>query len=104
MILDLDPSDTQSRLNAVSSRSARPCGCPARYVEPHVMTNYGGRLMPDYSTGQLEFNGLAKAYGIPVEPFVFVVDAQGRIAASFELIVGSDEIRAAIRAAQGARG
>jgi hypothetical protein len=69
------------------------------HVEPHVMTNYGGRLMPDYSTGQLEFNDLAKAYGIPVEPFVFVVDAQGRIAASFELIVGSDEIRAAIRAA-----
>jgi hypothetical protein len=39
-----------------------------------------------------------------VKPFVFVVDAQGRIAASFELIVGSDEIRAAIRAAQGAGG
>jgi hypothetical protein len=74
------------------------------HVEPHVMTNYGGRLMPDYSTGQLEFNDLAKAYGIPVEPFVFVVDAQGRIATSFELIVGSDEIRAAIRAAQGAGG
>jgi len=74
------------------------------HVEPHVMTNYGGRLMPDYSSGQLEFNALAKAYGIPVEPFVFVVDAQGRIAASFELIVGSDEIRAAIRAAQGAGG
>jgi len=74
------------------------------HVEPHVMTNYGGRLMPDYSTGQLEFNDLAKAYGIPVEPFVFVVDAQGPIATSFELIVGSDEIRAAIRAAQGAGG
>ena len=74
------------------------------HVEPHVMTNYGGRLMPDYSTGQLEFNDLAKAYGIPVEPFVFVVDARGRIAASFELIVGSDEIRAAIRAAQVAGG
>ncbi len=71
------------------------------HVEPHVMVNYGGRLMPDYSTGQLEFNEMARAYGIPVEPFVFVVDAQGRIAASFELIVGSDEIRAAIRAATG---
>jgi len=71
------------------------------HVEPHVMTNYGGRLMPDYSTGQLGLNDLAMAYGIPVEPFVFVVDAQRPIAASFELIVGSDEIRAAIRAAQG---
>ncbi len=71
------------------------------HVEPHVMIDYGGRLMPDYSTGQLEFNAMATAYGIPVEPFVFVVDAQGRIASSFELIVGSDEIRAAIRAATG---
>ena len=74
------------------------------HVEPHIMTNYGGRLMPDFSTGQLEFNAFAKAYGLPVEPFVFVVDGGGRIAASFELIVGSDEIRASIRAAQGAGG
>ena len=74
------------------------------HVEPHVMVNYGGRLMPDYGTGQLEFNDMARAYGIPVEPFVFVVDGQGRIAASFELIVGSDEIRAAIRAATGGGG
>jgi hypothetical protein len=34
-----------------------------------------------------------------VGTFVFVVDAQGRIAASFGLIAASDEIRAAIRAA-----
>jgi len=36
-----------------------------------------------------------------VEPYVFVVGADGRIVASFELIVGSDEIRAAIRTAKG---
>jgi hypothetical protein len=34
-----------------------------------------------------------------VGTFVFVADAQGRIAASFGLIAGSHEIRAAIRAA-----
>ncbi len=71
------------------------------HVEPHVMTNYGNRLVPDWSTGNLEFNAAAKAYGIPVEPFVFVVDSQGLVSASFELIVGSDEMRAAIRATIG---
>ena len=65
------------------------------------MTNYGNRLVPDWSSGDLRFNDAAVAYGIPVEPFVFVVDANGRIAASFELIVGMDEIRAAIHAAIG---
>ena len=40
-----------------------------------------------------EGNGYAwaawsQAYGIPVEPYVFVVGADGRIVASFELIVG----------------
>ena len=74
------------------------------HVEPHVMLNYGDRLVPDYTSGQLTFNDAAKAYGLPVEPFVFVVDANGRVAASFELIVGTDEIRAAIRAALGQGG
>ena len=36
-----------------------------------------------------------------MEPYVFVVDENGTIVASFELIVGSDEIRAAIRSASG---
>jgi hypothetical protein len=35
-----------------------------------------------------------------VGTFVFVVDAQGRIAASFGLIAGSDEIRAATPASR----
>lgn len=71
------------------------------HVEPHVMLNYGERLVPDYSSGQLTFNDAARAYGIPVEPFIFIVDANGKIASTFELIVGSDELRAAIRAAGG---
>ncbi len=71
------------------------------HVEPYVMSNYGMRLVPDWSTGKLQFNDQAKAYGIPVDPFVFVIDGDGKVAASFELIVGMDEVRAAIRAAQG---
>ena len=35
-------------------------------------------------------------YGIPVEPYLFLVDAQGDIYAKFEGVVGSDELRASI--------
>ena len=35
-------------------------------------------------------------YGIPVEPYLFVVDAAGDVFAKFEGIVGGDELRAAI--------
>jgi hypothetical protein len=35
-------------------------------------------------------------YGIPVEPYLFIVDAGGDVFAKFEGIVGGDELRAAI--------
>ena len=38
----------------------------------------------------------AAEYGIPVEPYLFVVDAAGNVFAKFEGIVGSDELRAAL--------
>lgn len=43
----------------------------------------------------------AKAYGIPAEPWVFVVGANGRVAGWFEIIVGTDEVQAAIRSVSG---
>ena len=35
-------------------------------------------------------------YGIPVEPYLFLVDAKGDVFAKFEGVVGADELRAAI--------
>jgi len=35
-------------------------------------------------------------YGIPVEPYLFLVDAEGDVFAKFEGVVGADELRAAI--------
>ena len=71
------------------------------HAEPYVMRDLGGRIQPEYNEGIFEWAAWSRAYGIPVEPFVFVVDGSGTIVASFELIVGSDEIRAAIRSATG---
>ena len=71
------------------------------HAEPYVMRDLGGRIQPEYEGGGYAWASWSTAYGIPVEPYVFVVDANGTIVASFELIVGSDEIRAAIRTAAG---
>ncbi len=71
------------------------------HAEPYVMRDLGGRIQPVYDGSHFAWAPWSTAYGIPVEPYVFVVDAQGTIIASFELIVGSDEIRAAIRTATG---
>jgi hypothetical protein len=35
-------------------------------------------------------------YGIPVEPYLFLVDTEGDVFAKFEGVVGDDELRAAI--------
>jgi hypothetical protein len=71
------------------------------HAEPYVMRDLGGRIQPEYDEGHYAWAAWSLAYGIPVEPYVFVVDGNGTIVASFELIVGSDEIRAAIRTATG---
>ena len=71
------------------------------HAEPYVMRDIGGRIQPELNGGLWAWASWSEAYGIPVEPFVFVVDAEGTIVASFELIVGTDEIRTAIRAALG---
>ncbi len=71
------------------------------HAEPYVMQDLGGRIQPRYDEGHFTWASWSLAYGIPVEPYVFVVGADGRIVASFELIVGSDEIRAAVRTATG---
>ena len=71
------------------------------HAQPYVMRDLGGRIQPEYEGNGYAWASWSQAYGIPVEPYVFVVGADGRIVASFELIVGSDEIRAAIRAALG---
>ena len=71
------------------------------HAEPYVMRDLGGRIQPEYQDNAFAWASWSLAYGIPVEPFVFVVGADGRIVASFELIVGTDEIRAAIHSALG---
>ncbi len=68
-------------------------------VEPYETTFADGQLQP-----VLDENNLLKpveasdAYGLVTEPYVFVVDGEGKVADSFELIVTAEEIAAAIDA------
>jgi hypothetical protein len=56
-----------------------------------------GQLQPDLSAANtLQTVPAADAFGLLTEPFIFVVDADGKVAASFELIFTSEEMDAAI--------
>lgn len=46
--------------------------------------------------GHLQLVGAAVEYGIPVGPYLVVVDAGGDVFAKNEAIMGGDELRAAI--------
>lgn len=67
------------------------------HVEPYLMEDFGTRIQPVLNDGKLQWAPWSIAYGIPLEPWIFVVDSSGRVTASYELIFGSDELRAALR-------
>jgi len=68
-------------------------------VEPYELAKTNGQLQPVLDPeGQLKPVQAVNDWGLLSEPFIFVVDKTGTIAASFEGIVGDDELRAALDA------
>ncbi len=66
-------------------------------VEPYKMVFADGRLQPELSAdGQLQTAPWTDAFGLPSEPWVFVVDGDGKVAAKFETILAPEEMKAAI--------
>jgi hypothetical protein len=66
-------------------------------VEPYQLQVTADGLRPTLDErGQLVPVQAAIDYGIPVEPYLFVVDAAGDVYAKFEGVIGGDELRAAI--------
>jgi hypothetical protein len=66
------------------------------HVEPYALTVVDGALQPALANGQLQLAPAAQAYGLPVEPYVFVIDREGRVAAKFEGVAGEDELGEAL--------
>jgi hypothetical protein len=67
-------------------------------VEPYQLAFEDGRLQPVLQDGNFVPVEAADVYGIPTEPWIFVVDADGTITASFEAVVGQQELVDAIHA------
>jgi hypothetical protein len=67
-------------------------------VEPYQLAYKDGRLQPVLQGGSFVPVEAANVYGIPTEPWLFVVGADGTIAGSFEAVVGDQELIDAIRA------
>lgn len=65
-------------------------------VEPYELQEVDGQLQPVLSDGQLTLVEAARAWRLLSEPWVFVVDADGIVSASFEGILSAAELEAAI--------
>jgi hypothetical protein len=66
------------------------------HVEPYELEQVEGRLRPVLSAENLPIPVAATTeWGLPTEPYVFVVDGAGKVVAKFEGIAAADELRAA---------
>jgi hypothetical protein len=69
------------------------------HVEPYQLQMTDGHLQPVLSAENFPIPIAAvDLWGLPTEPYVFVVDAAGKISAKFEGIAAEDELRAAFDA------
>jgi hypothetical protein len=69
------------------------------HVEPYLLQVTGGRTQPALDVlGHPQPVRAVVEWGLPTEPYVFVVDAQGKVAAKFEGEAYPDELTAALDA------
>jgi hypothetical protein len=69
------------------------------HVEPYLLQFSGGRTQPVLdAAGHLQPVPAVGEWGLPTEPYIFVVDAHGKVAAKFEGMAYPDELTAALDA------
>lgn len=86
-------------LDRVKPLAAEAPGVRFIHVEPYQLTWENGSLQPIRDgNGYLVTTDVATAWGLLSEPWVFVVNRDGIVTGSFEGIVGTDELRAAVNA------
>lgn len=63
------------------------------HVEPYELDMVDGHLRPVLNADNLPVSVEAtEAWGLPTEPYIFVVDANGKVTAKFEGIASADEL------------
>lgn len=68
-------------------------------VEPYRMRFVDGSLQPELdASGQLQPAAWTEAWGLPSEPYTFVIAADGTVAGKFEGVLAEDELLAAVDA------
>jgi hypothetical protein len=67
-------------------------------VEPYQLEEVDGQLQPVLTDGNLTTTTATDEWGLPSEPWIFVVDGDGIVQGSFMLIVGDEELEAVIDA------
>jgi hypothetical protein len=98
------PAFCQSRvcgptLDTVKKVKASEPGVTFINVEPYALQWKDGGLQPVLdANGQLSPVPAVDAYGLLVEPWIFVVDRQGIVRGSFEAVISEKELKAAIDA------
>lgn len=69
------------------------------HVEPYELQTVSGHLQPVLSAENLPIPVAAtNIWGLPTEPYTFVIDANGKVAAKYEGIASDEELRAAFDA------
>ncbi len=72
------------------------------HVEPYKLKQVDGGLQPEYdASGGFQIVPAVAEWGLPTEPWVFVVGADGKLVAKFEGAVGPDELREVLDALVG---
>jgi hypothetical protein len=72
------------------------------HVEPYRLKQVDGGLQPDVDAGGgFQIVPAVAEWGLPTEPWVFVVAGDGTLAAKFEGAVGADELREVLDALVG---
>ena len=67
------------------------------HVEPYRLRQSDGGLQPELdATGNFQTVPAVEEWGLPTEPYIFVVDADGTVTAKFEGVAGAKELQEAI--------
>jgi len=66
------------------------------HVEPYKLQMTNGQLQPVFTGSDLTPVQPTIDWGLPTEPYAFVVDANGNVTAKFEGIASPDELKAAL--------
>lgn len=86
-------------LDKIKTVAAAHPGVTFINVEPYQLALSNGQLQPVFdANGGLQTVPASDAYRLRSEPYVFVVNKNGVVTASFELIFSPDEINAAVSA------